>query len=79
MAAINLVVPATCLGLESLFELTIDDSGQVDHGAAQDRAEGSSLARRLVRQLGGWFETPEMIGGRRYIITVPRHTIRQSS
>jgi two-component sensor histidine kinase len=72
-------IAVSMIGLESLFELTIDDSGHVDQGAAQDRVEGANLARRLVRQLGGWFETPEIIGGRRYIITVPRHTIRQSS
>lgn len=72
-------IAVSLVGLEAIYELTIDDSGSVNRAAAQGRAKGSTLASRLVHQLGGWIETPEVIGGKRYIITVPRDTIRQSS
>jgi two-component sensor histidine kinase len=72
-------IAVSLVELEAIFELTIDDSGRVNRGTAKGRTNGSTLARRLVRQVGGWLETPRVIGGRRYIITVPRHSLRLSS
>lgn len=67
------------IGLEAVFEITIDDSGRVDHGATRGRAPGLALARRLVHELGGWLETPRVVGGSRCIVTLPRHTNRLAS
>ena len=65
--------------LETSFELTIEDSGLLRPEAAQSRANAVTIARLLVAELGGWLETPHVIGGSRCIVTLPRQRIRLSS
>lgn len=72
-------IAVSLVGLEAVFELTIEDSGRVHSKATQGRALGVDLVRRLVGELGGWLETPEVVGGSRYIVTVPRQKNRRSS
>ena len=64
--------------LEACFELSIEDSGLIRRGTARRRANGVTIARRLVRELGGRLETPRVVGGSRCIITVPRYDNRPS-
>jgi hypothetical protein len=65
--------------LEASFELTIEDSGLVRPEAARGRAKAVTIAGLLVAELGGWLETPRVIGGSRCIVTLPRQRNRLSS
>jgi hypothetical protein len=72
----------TFTALEASVELTIEDSGRVRPDATQDatardRANAVTIARLLVRQLGGRLETPQVVGGNSCIVTVPRPTNRR--
>jgi two-component sensor histidine kinase len=70
-------IAVASIGLEAVIEITIDDSGRVDNKATRGRALGLARARLLARELGGWLETPRVVGGSRCIVTVPRQGNRR--
>ena len=65
-------IAVSFLGLESTFELTIDDSGLVTRASVACRADGLATAALLVRQQGGRIETPRVVAGSRAVVTLPR-------
>ena len=65
-------IVVSLVGLETVFELGIDDSGMNGRATARRRNDGVTIARLLVSQLGGWLETPRVVGGSRCIVIVPR-------
>jgi two-component system, sensor histidine kinase PdtaS len=57
---------------QEAWQLTVNDSGMPVRTHGDPRADGLTLARRLVSRLGGRLELPRVTGGTRCIVTLPR-------
>ena len=58
--------------VEKAWQLTFDDSGIAARSHGDPRDENLTIARQLIRQVGGRLTLPKVTGGTRCIVTLPR-------